>query len=378
MVIPFLNLMEKNMKERWYLQTKKADFNEISRKFNISPILARLIRNRDVVGDENIRNYLSANIERLSSPWLFKDMDRAVDILKIKIAAGNKIRIICDYDVDGVCSGYILYRSLKNLGAVVDVVVPHRIEDGYGINENLIKKAFDQGIDTILTCDNGIAAYNQVEYAKSLGMTVIITDHHEVPYSETENGREYIIPKADAVVNHKQKDCNYPFKELCGAMVALQLISALSESYGVSKRDVYQLLPYATLATICDVVELQGENRIVVQCGLKMIKKCNDVGLNALIDACEIKKENIDSYHLGFVLGPCINASGRLDTAKRAMELLCETDREKADILAKSLKELNDERKDMTEEGTRRAIEIAKNYEDKVLVIYLNDCHESI
>ena len=366
------------MKERWYLQTKKADFNEISRKFNISPILARLIRNRDVVGDENIRNYLSANIERLSSPWLFKDMDRAVDILKIKIAAENKIRIICDYDVDGVCSGYILYRSLKNLGAVVDVVVPHRIEDGYGINENLIKKAFDQGIDTILTCDNGIAAYNQVEYAKSLGMTVIITDHHEVPYSETENGREYIIPKADAVVNHKQKDCNYPFKELCGAMVALQLISALSESYGVSKREVYQLLPYATLATICDVVELQGENRIVVQCGLKMIKKCNDVGLNALIDACEIKKENIDSYHLGFVLGPCINASGRLDTAKRAMELLCETDREKADILAKSLKELNDERKDMTEEGTRRAIEIAKNYEDKVLVIYLNDCHESI
>ena len=191
------------MKERWYLQTKKADFNEISRKFNISPILARLLRNRNVIGDENIKKYLSPDIEKLSSPWMFKDMDKAVDILKIKIAAGNRIRVICDYDVDGVCSGYILYRSLKKLGAVVDVVVPHRIEDGYGINENLIKKAFDQGIDTILTCDNGIAAYNQVEYAKSLGMTIIVTDHHEVPYTETEQGREYIIPKADAVEQTK-------------------------------------------------------------------------------------------------------------------------------------------------------------------------------
>ena len=280
--------------------------------------------------------------------------------------------------MDGVCSGYILYRSLKKLGAVVDVVVPHRIEDGYGINENLIKKAFDQGIDTILTCDNGIAAYNQVEYAKSLGMTIIVTDHHEVPYTETEQGREYIIPKADAVINHKQKDCGYPFKELCGAMVALQLISALTESYGISKRDVYRLLPYAALATICDVVELQGENRMVVQYGLKMIKNCKDVGLNALIDACEIDKNNIDSYHIGFVLGPCINASGRLDTAKKAMELLSETNREKADILATSLKELNDERKAMTEEGTKKAIEIAKDYDDNVLVIYLKDCHESI
>ena len=366
------------MKERWYLQTKKADFNEISRKFNISPILARLLRNRNVIGDENIKKYLSPDIERLSSPWMFKDMDKAVDILKIKIAAGNRIRVICDYDVDGVCSGYILYRSLKKLGAVVDVVVPHRIEDGYGINENLIKKAFDQGIDTILTCDNGIAAYDQVEYAKSLGMTIIVTDHHEVPYTETEQGREYIIPKADAVINHKQKDCGYPFKELCGAMVAFQLISALTESYGISKRDVYRLLPYAALATICDVVELQGENRMVVQYGLKMIKNCKDVGLNALIDACKIDKNNIDSYHIGFVLGPCINASGRLDTAKKAMELLSETNREKADILATSLKELNDERKAMTEEGTKKAIEIAKDYDDNVLVIYLKDCHESI
>ena len=271
-----------------------------------------------------------------------------------------------------------MYRSLKKLGAVVDVVVPHRIEDGYGINEKLIKKAFDQGIDTILTCDNGIAAYDQVEYAKSLGMTIIVTDHHEVPYTETEQGREYIIPKADAVINHKQKDCGYPFKELCGAMVAFQLISALTESYGISKRDVYQLLPYAALATICDVVELQGENRMVVQYGLKMIKNCKDVGLNALIDACKIDKNNIDSYHIGFVLGPCINASGRLDTAKKAMELLSETNREKADILATSLKELNDERKAMTEEGTKKAIEIAKDYDDNVLVIYLKDCHESI
>ena len=362
----------------WTVYGKRADFFGIGERFHIDPVTVRVIRNRDVITDEDIDTYLNGSLDRLHDPGLMKNMEKGCNLMLEEIRNKKRIRIISDYDVDGVCSGYILYRSLKKLGAVVDVVVPHRIEDGYGINENLIKKAFDQGIDTILTCDNGIAAYDQVEYAKSLGMTIIVTDHHEVPYTETEQGREYIIPKADAVINHKQKDCGYPFKELCGAMVAFQLISALTESYGISKRDVYRLLPYAALATVCDVVELQGENRMVVQYGLKMIKNCKDVGLNALIDACKIDKNNIDSYHIGFVLGPCINASGRLDTAKKAMELLSETNREKADILATSLKELNDERKAMTEEGTKKAIEIAKDYDDNVLVIYLKDCHESI
>lgn len=366
------------MKEKWFLHTKKADFNSISEKFGISPIVARIIRNRDVVGDENIDRYIHPDIEKLSSPWLFKDMDKAVDILKIKIAAQNKIRIICDYDVDGVCSGYILYRALKKIGAVVDVVVPHRIEDGYGINETLIKKAYEQNIDTILTCDNGIAAYEQIKYAKSLGLTVIITDHHEVPYKETDNGKEYIIPSADAVINHKQPDCMYPFKELCGTMVAYQLISALAESFGISKREVYGLLPYGAIATICDVVDLQGENRMVVQCGLELLKKNKDVGINALINACDIDKNSLKSYHIGFVIGPCINASGRLETAKKSIELLNEENVEKADILAKELKKINDERKEMTVEGARVAGEMAKDCTDRVLIIYLKEYHESI
>ncbi len=366
------------MKERWYLQTKKADFKSISEKFGISPIVARIIRNRDVAGDENIERYLKSDIEKLSSPWLFKDMDRAVDILKIKIASQNKIRIICDYDVDGVCSGYILYRALKKMGAVVDVVVPHRIEDGYGINESLIKKACEQNIDTILTSDNGIAAYEQIQYAKSLGLTVIITDHHEVPYKETTEGKEYIVPKADAVVNHKQPDCMYPFKELCGTMVAYQLISALAESFGISKREVYGLLVYGAIATICDVVDLQGENRMIVQYGLEALKKNKDVGINALINACDIDKNSIKSYHVGFVIGPCINASGRLETAKKSIELLNEEDVNKANILAKELKKINDERKEMTVEGARIAGEMAKECKDRVLIIYLRECHESI
>ena len=366
------------MNEKWYLQTKKADFKQISQKFNISPIVARLIRNRDIVGEEKIEEYLNGNIYNLSSPWLLKDMDKAVDILKIKISDESKIRIICDYDVDGVCSGYILYRSLKELGAAVDVVIPHRIQDGYGINERLIKQAYEEGIDTILTCDNGIAAISQIEYAKSLGMTVIVTDHHEVVFEEKKGEKTYILPNADAVVNHKQKDCDYPFKELCGAMVAYQLISALFEAMDRGLNYVRALLPYAAIATVCDVVELQGENRIVVKTGIELLKTNNDIGLNALIDACRLDKRQIDSYHFGFVLGPCLNASGRLDTAKKAMELLACKDKEKARDLAEKLKKLNDERKELTEKGTNDAIQIADDCADSVLVIYLKDCHESV
>ena len=366
------------MKEKWFLQTKRADFNHISEKFHISPVIARIIRNRDVICDEDIYNYLNDDLEKISSPWLFKDMDKAVDILRIKISHESKIRIICDYDVDGITSGYILFRSLKKLGANIDLVVPHRIEDGYGINEKLIKNAYDSGIDTILTCDNGISAYNQVEYAKSLGMNIIITDHHEVPFEETDGKREYIVPNADAVVNHKQADCLYPFKELCGAMVAYQLISALFETEGIGKNELYKLLPYAAIATVCDVVDLKGENRIIVKQGIKKLKDCNDIGINALINACKLDKNNLSSYQFGFVIGPCLNASGRLDTAKRATELLDCIDTQKAEVLAKELVELNAERKDMTNEGAMTAIEMAQDMDDKVLVLYLKDCHESI
>ena len=366
------------MKEKWFLQTKRADFNHIYEKFHISPVIARIIRNRDVIGDEDIYNYLNGDLEKISSPWLFKDMDKAVDILRIKISHESKIRIICDYDVDGITSGYILFRSLKKLGANIDLVVPHRIEDGYGINEKLIKNAYDSGIDTILTCDNGISAYNQVEYAKSLGMNIIITDHHEVPFEETDGKREYIVPNADAVVNHKQADCPYPFKELCGAMVAYQLISALFETEGIGKNELYKLLPYAAIATVCDVVDLKGENRIIVKQGIKKLKDCNDIGINALINACKLDKNNLSSYQFGFVIGPCLNASGRLDTAKRATELLDCIDTQKAEVLAKELVELNAESKDMTNEGAMTAIEMAQDMDEKVLVLYLKDCHESI
>lgn len=366
------------MKEQWYIQTKKADFNGIAAKFHISPITARLIRNRDVVGEEEIRAYLYPDIKQLNSPWLLKDMDIAVELLKIKIHGKNKIRIICDYDVDGICSGYLLYRTLKELQAEVDIVVPHRISDGYGINEKLIQKAYDDGVDTILTCDNGIAAFHQVEFAKSLGMTVIITDHHEVPFEEENGEKVYLVPHADAVINQKQPDCPYPYKELCGTMVAFQLIHALYDSLGYPLLKLHDLLVYAAIATVCDVVDLTGENRMVVRFGLEQMKKIKDVGLNALIDACNLDKEHLGTYHLGFVLGPCLNASGRLDTAKRAISLLQCQDAERAGMLAENMKKLNEERKAMNQEYEKKAFEMAQEMTDRVLVLYLPGCHESI
>ena len=366
------------MNEKWFLQTKKADFNGIAKKYNISPITARLMRNRDVISEKEINQYFNGTINEISSPWLFKDMDKAVNILSIKINNENKIRIICDYDVDGICSGYILHTCLKYLGADVDVVVPHRIEDGYGINERLIQQAYDQGVDTIVTCDNGIAAIKQIEYAKELGMTVVVTDHHEIVFEESNGEKKYILPNADAIVNHKQIDCQYPFKELCGAMVAFQFMRALFENMHVSERFILKLLPYGAMATVCDVVELKGENRIIVKEGLEALKTNNDIGINALINQCKLNKKNLDSYHFGFILGPCLNASGRLDTAKKAMDLLECEDEKYAEVLAEALKKLNDERKDLTEKGTKEAIEKAEQLDDLVLVIYLEHCHESI
>ena len=366
------------MQERWYLQTKKADFNEIAKQFQIQPIIARILTNRDVAGTLAIREYLHPNIENINSPWLLKDMDKAIDLLKIKISQGNKIRIISDYDVDGICSGYILLRTLKKLGAIADIVVPHRIEDGYGLNQKLIQSALDDNVDLIITCDNGIAAYEQIKYAKEKGMSVIVTDHHEVPFEQIGDRIEYKIPPADAVINQKQVDCTYPFKEMCGAMVAYQLLAALFESMEQHKSELYELLPYVAIATVCDVVDLQGENRTVVKYGIEHLKISEDIGLNALINACMLDKNLIRSYHFGFVLGPCLNATGRLDTAKRAIELLMTTKPQKAKELARELKELNDERKSMTEKWTELAIEEAKGCDDRVLVIYLKECHESI
>lgn len=366
------------MNERWYLQTKRADFNAISKKFHISPVIARLMRNRDVVGEEAIQNYLYPDISCLSSPWLFKDMDTAVDLINIKINSKQKIRIICDYDVDGVCSGYMLLRSFRKLGAIVDLVVPHRIEDGYGINERLIQRAYEDGVDTIVTCDNGIAAMKPVEAAKKLGMTVIITDHHEVPFEVINGEINYIIPPSDAVINHKQPDCEYPFKELCGAMVAYQFIRAIYENRGEHPETVKELLPYGAIATVCDVMQLTGENRAIVKYGIIKLQGIKDIGLKSLIHKCNLEIENISAYHLGFVIGPCLNASGRLDTARKAIDLLDATDIEKADLLAEEIYQLNNERKAMTEHYRMEAVRQGKKCEDKVLVLYFPECHESI
>ena len=366
-------------KEKWFIKTKRADFEAIGRRYNVSPILARIIRNRDIIEDSDIDMYLNGNIDSMHSPWMFKDMDTAVEIINIKVNQHNKIRIICDYDIDGICSGFILLECLEKLGSDVDVVVPHRIEDGYGINEHLIKQAYDDGVDTIITCDNGIAAKSAIEYGKSLGMTIIITDHHEVPFEEKDGQKEYIIPNADAVINHKQFDCNYPFKELCGAAVAYKFIQALYETRGEDTYKLRYYLQFVAIATIGDVVDLVGENRVITKYGLDILRNTDNIGISALIDACGVEKESISSYSIGFVIGPCLNASGRLDTAKKAKDLLKSTDQNRASSLANDLKKLNDERKQMTEAGVADAIEIAKEFaEDKVLVIYLEDCHESI
>ena len=366
------------MKENWYIHSKKADFDKIAKKFNIDKVTARVIRNRDIVDINDIENYLNPDVSKLSSPWLFKDMDKAVDILKIKVAGKNKIRIICDYDVDGICSGFILYSALKEIGAIVDVIAPDREKDGYGINKNLIKKASDDGVNTILTCDNGIAAFDEVNYAKSLGMDIVITDHHEVPFDIVNDEVVYKIPLADAVIDHKQKDCDYPFKELCGAMVAYQLMRALYSSMDISEDKIKKYLMYAGIATVADVVDLIGENRAVVSESLRQIKKTTDIGISALINALNLNRESINSGTYGFIIGPTLNASGRISVANKAIKLLAMDSEEKAKEMAAHLKSLNDERKAMCEKGVKEGLKYAKSTDDKVLVVEMYDLHESI
>ena len=367
--------------ERWVVAAKRADFTAIGKEFGIDPVIARLIRNRDVQDKEEIRRYLHGTVEELASPHLMKDVDEAVEILRNKIKEKKQIRIIGDYDIDGVISTFILLKGLKRVGAYADTYIPDRVSDGYGIHEHLIEKALADGIDVIVTCDNGIAAYNEIAMAKEKGMTVIVTDHHEILYKETENGRELIFPPADIIVNPKQPDCRYPEKRLCGAVVALKLVTALYEACGIPERELEDFIELGAIATVGDVMDLQGENRILVKEGLKRLSHTSNKGLRELIRANGLEDGEITAYHVGFVLGPCINASGRLDTAARSLKLLCAETEEEAAKLAGDLTALNQSRKALTEEGKEEAIRIVEETEigqDRVLVIFLPDCHESL
>ena len=367
--------------EKWMVYNKKADFQKIGSEFGVDPVIARLIRNRDIQDMKEIRSYLYGTLAEIPSPWKMKDMERAVQILQKKITQKKKIRIIGDYDIDGVTATCILLKGLKRLNANVDTYIPDRVKDGYGMHEQLIDKALEDGIDTILTCDNGIAAAAEIEYAKKEGLTVIVTDHHDIPFRDTEDGRIWIIPKADAVVNPKQNDCLYPNKNICGAVVAWKLIWALYERLEIDSDEIWDFLELAAIATVGDVMDLQGENRIIVKEGLKKLSSTSFEGLKALICVNNLEGAEITAYHVGFVIGPCINASGRLDTAARSLELLLADNMEDAMKLADDLYDLNQSRKAMTEQGKEQAIQsIEENNlgKDRVLVVYLPDCHESL
>lgn len=367
--------------EQWFLTNKKADFKGIGERFHIDQVTARIIRNRDIIEDADIRKFLSGTVEDCYDPLSMKDMDLLTDILCVKIAENAAIRVIGDYDIDGVMSSYILVTALRRCGANVSVQIPDRMKDGYGLNRNLIDEAEQAGVDTILTCDNGIAAIEEIAYAKQFGMTVLVTDHHEIPYTEINGVREYLTSEADAIVNPHQKECPYPYKELCGAAVAWKMVCVLYQKLGIPEKESLDFLENVAFATVGDVMELTDENRILVREGLKRIHHTKNVGMRALIAQCGLEPEEIEVYHFGFVIGPCINASGRLDTAKRALNLLLETDEKKAVQTANELVVLNAERKDMTAEGVENARKICEEEgysKDKVIVLYLPEVHESI
>lgn len=359
---------------QWMIYTKRADFDGLAKKHGITPVTARIMTNRGVSADE-FDDFLSCDMNRLHSPWLFKDMERSTDIIIEKLTEKKKIRVIGDYDIDGVCSTYILTSSLRNVGADVDMDIPDRIKDGYGINKDIIRKAIADGIDTIITCDNGIAAIDEIQYARDNGLTVIVTDHHEVPIDE--NG-VYVRVNGNAVINQKQPDCSYPFKQLCGAAVAYKLMEALYEKMNISY-DREKYIQLAAIATIGDVVDLNKENRIIAKNGIEKLKTTKITGIKALMDVCGIEPQKISSYHIGFILGPCLNASGRLETAKRAYELLNEENYHRACELAGELKDLNDRRKAMTDDAVEKAkLKALKNENKNVLILYVEGVHESI
>lgn len=367
--------------EKWVLAAKRADFQEIGRKYGIDPVIARIIRNRDITEDAEINQYLNGTLDDIPSWKSLKDIDKAVEIISQKIDLGTRMRIIGDYDIDGVTATYILLKGFKRLGANVDTYIPDRIADGYGIHNHLIEKAKEDGVDTIVTCDNGISAADQIAFAKKMGMTVVVTDHHEVPFEDTEEGRKYKLPLADAIINPKQSDCTYPNKNICGAVVAMKLVFALYEKYGIPESEKEDYLEPAAIATVGDIMDLQGENRILVKEGLLRLPHTKNKGLKALIRAIGLENQKISSYDIGFRLGPCINASGRLDTAMRSLSLLQCEDEEEAAKLANDLKALNDSRKALTEQGTEAAYKLINGSDlknDRVMVVFLPDCHESL
>ncbi|MBQ8278262.1 MAG: single-stranded-DNA-specific exonuclease RecJ [Roseburia sp.] len=366
--------------EKWVVINKKADFEALSKKFGISPVTARLIRNREVLTEEAFEQYLSDDIAHLNDPHLLKDVDRLCAILKTKIEQQKTIQIIGDYDIDGVMATYILHEGIRRVGGRAGTQIPNRMTDGYGLNRHLIEEANEKGIDTIITCDNGIAALAEIAYAKELGMTVLVTDHHEIPYEEENGEKRYLQSVADAIVNPKQMDCNYPFKGLCGAAVAWKTVQVLYELFDVAVEESYALLENVAFATVGDVMDLVEENRILVKGGLKRIRRTTNPGMRALILQNNLEVERVSAYHFGFVLGPCINASGRLDTARISLQLFLEKDPQKAAAIARELVELNTQRKDMTAESVELAREIVEREckDDKVLVVYLPDTHESL
>lgn len=367
--------------QKWLVVNKKADFKGIGEKYKIDQVTARIIRNRDVTEDADIRTYLYGNMEDLHEPSLLKDGKELTEILIEKIRQKKSIRVIGDYDIDGVMASYILVSALQECGAKVSTQIPDRIHDGYGLNQSLIEKAYEDGVDTILTCDNGITAIDEIAYAKKLGMTVLVTDHHEIPYVEEEGMRHYKRSEADAIVNPHQLECAYPYKQLCGAAVAWKVVCLLYQAMGIAPEKAEDFLENVAFATVGDVMPLTGENRILVKEGLKRIQRTKNTGMQALIAQCGLEMDKIDAFHFGFVLGPCINASGRLDTAKRALELFFQKDYGRAAVIAGELVALNEERKALTIEGVEQAVRFYEENgcdKDDVLVIYLPDVHESI
>lgn len=365
---------------QWMVAAKKADFKGIGERFSIDQVTARILRNRDLTEDEEIRRFLSGNLDDLYDAHLLKDGELLCEILTDKIAAGKSIRIIGDYDIDGVMASYILYRGLTTCGAKVSCAIPNRVTDGYGLNKNLIEEALADNADTILTCDNGIAALDEIAYAKEQGLTVLVTDHHEVPYEECGGQKHFLRSAADAVVNPHQADCAYPYKELCGAAVAWKIIVLLYEKCGVDRDMAYALLENVAFATVGDVMPLTGENRILVKEGLKRIRHTANPGMRALIAQCEVETGRVDCYHIGFVLGPCVNAAGRLKTAEYALKLFQAEDERTAHRLAEELVRLNNERKEQTNRGVEAAKQLVElGFEkDAVLVLYLPGVDESI
>ena len=369
-------------REKWVVTTKKADFNKMAERFHISPMLARIIRNRDVITEQEMDFYLNGTLEKMHAPRLMHGMEQGAECLLSAIREGRHIRIIGDYDVDGVCASYILKRGMERLGGRISVAIPHRVTDGYGLNIHLIEEAYQDEVDMIVTCDNGISAATEIAAAKEKGMAVIVTDHHEVPYEETDGERRELLPPADVIIDPKQQACTYPFKGICGALVAYKLVQMMWELAGEDASVLLrELLEFAAIATVCDVMDLLDENRVAVKYGLSYMADSANLGLRTLIDACGLLDAKITGYHLGFVIGPCLNATGRLDTAMKALALFDTTDAREACVLAAELKEMNESRKAMTEKGVADAIRQVEEcgYEkDDVLVIYLKECHESI